>query len=269
MSDPWPPDGAPPPPPPPPPPPLLGQPPAAPVAYPAFPVGAEAPRLRRLGRLVNVLVVLTGVAALANLVASILSATAVGEAEDYLAGRIDEDAFIDAYTPAVAVGGLQSIVFLAVIVLTIVWLHRVLSNHRALGRTGTWGPGWAIGGWFVPPFVVYVIPYLVLRETWRGSDPDVPLGDERWKREPVPVVITVWWVVYGLAPIVLIALQGRAAISRGVESSDSENLAEAVRDQVGLSFASSALTVVAAIAWITIVRGISARHRRLIGEATA
>ena len=242
----------------------------APPSYPTYPVGGpDAPRLRRLGRLVTALVVLTGVAAVANLVASILSATAVGEAQDYLAGTIDEDTFIDAYTPAVAMGALQSLAFLAVIVLTIIWLHRVLWNHRALDRTGTWGPGWAIGGWFLPPFVVYVIPFLVLREAWRGSDPDIPIGDDRWKRAPVPVVLTVWWVVYGLAPIVLIALQGRAAISRGVESSDSENLAEAVRDQVGLSFASSALTIVAAVAWIAIVRGISARHRRLIGEATA
>ena len=35
-----------------------------------------------------------------------------------------------------------------------------------------WTPGWAIGGWFIP-LANFVIPFLVVLETWRRSDPDV------------------------------------------------------------------------------------------------
>ena len=64
---------------------------------------------------------------------------------------------------------------IALVVLSIIWLYRVPPNHRALGRALTWAPGWAIGGWFLPP-LLYVIPLLVLREAWKAADPAVPPG---------------------------------------------------------------------------------------------
>ena len=97
---------------------------------------------------------------------------------------------------------------IAIVVLSIIWLYRVVSNHRAIGRDTRWGPGWAIGGWFVPPIVVYAVPMLVLRESWQAADPAVPPGDDRWRRNPVNPLVYVWWVLYGLVPIIFLVAGG-------------------------------------------------------------
>ena len=88
-----------------------------------------------------------------------------------------------------------------------IWLYRIVANHRAIGRQLTWAPGWAIGGWFLPPFVLYIIPMLMLSESWKATDPEVPPGDDRWRQNSVSPLVYVWWVLYGLVPIVFI-IQG-------------------------------------------------------------
>ena len=72
-----------------------------------------------------------------------------------------------------------------------IWLFRIAKNHQALGRRLTWAPGWAIGGWFLPP-IVYVIPTLMLRESWKAADPEVPAGDERWKSSSDSPLLWIW-----------------------------------------------------------------------------
>jgi Domain of unknown function (DUF4328) len=238
------------------------------VGYTPTALGA-VPQLRRIGGLSKWLVATTAIVAIVTLTSTLTSLGAVDEAQDFLDGRIDADEFEDAYAPTILLAGVQSIVVLATVVLTMVWMYRIAANHRALGRIGTWSPGWAIGGWFLPPLVLYVIPYLMLRELWRAADPDVPVGDDRWRQSPVHLSVTAWWVLYGLAPIVIMVLQGADALNRGLGSGDTEDLAEVVDEQVALTVASGALTIVAAIAWIIVVRGLTARHTRLIGEPVA
>jgi len=64
------------------------------------------------------------------------------------------------------------------------WMYRAYRNLPALGEQGmTWSPGWAAGGWFVP-FANFVIPYLCLRDLWRGC------GDER----PLPKLYLAAWI---------------------------------------------------------------------------
>ena len=57
-----------------------------------------------------------------------------------------------------------------------IWMFKMAKNVRALGRQGLrYAPGWAIGGWFVPPCVLYVVPWLMFRELWKASDPEPPI----------------------------------------------------------------------------------------------
>jgi hypothetical protein len=73
---------------------------------------------------------------------------------------------------------------LAGFVLVIVAMFRLAKNHQALGRPGTrWTRGWAIGGWLIP-LASTVIPYLQIRELWRGSDPELGLDAYDWSRKP-------------------------------------------------------------------------------------
>jgi hypothetical protein len=236
--------------------------------------------LRRIRGVSRWLVATTVLVAVANVLSTAAGLAAADDARDYLARRISEDDFLEAYTPAVLLGFVQSAAFIASIVLTMVWMFRIASNHRLLDRIGRWSPGWAIAGWFLPPFVLYVIPYLVLRELWKASDPDIApgiapdlapggAGSRRWTEHPVHPVVTAWWVLYGLAPVVLVVLQGVQSLGRGLGTGGTEELAELVDEQGALTVASSVLTVAAAAVWIVLVRSLTARHARLTGEAVA
>jgi hypothetical protein len=223
--------------------------------------------VRRLGSIDRGIVVFTVVATAANVASTAFSLGAVDEARDFLDGAISQQEFEDAFAPALSMAVVQLFASIVTAALTIVWLYRVLKNHQALGRVDTWRPGWAIGSWFLPPGLLYVLPFLVLREAWKGSDPDVPVGDPRWKQSPVAGVLAVWWVLFGLAPLVLFAIRGAAAIT-GAGSQDVRDAADSLRDTVGVSVVSTVIAVGAGVAWILVVRGLSARHRRLLEQAT-
>jgi hypothetical protein len=98
------------------------------------------------------------------------------KARDFLAGDITESKFTEA--TRANLGSLASILVIPIAVLTIILMFRMAQNLRGLGRGGaTWAAGWAIGGWFCPPCVIYAIPWLMFRELWKGSDPDVAPND--------------------------------------------------------------------------------------------
>jgi hypothetical protein len=226
-------------------------------------------QLRRVGGLATALTILTALTGVMTLLSAVVAGLALDEAEDFLAGRISEDDFLTAYAPSVLLGVAQSATFLGAVVLTMLWMQRIAANHRTIGRVGRWSPGWAIGGWFLPPLYLYLIPFLVLREMWRASDPDVPLDDDRWKQGGVSPVLPVWWVLYGLVPLALLVVsivQGSSMIAGGGFTGDSTDLAELIDEQYPLTLTSGVVTLAAAVAWVLLVRGLTARHRRLTGE---
>jgi hypothetical protein len=60
-------------------------------------------------------------------------------------------------------------VYIATVVIWMVWIHRANSNCRALGAQGMrFTPGWAVGYHFIP-FVNLVMPYNAMAEIWRAS----------------------------------------------------------------------------------------------------
>ncbi|HEX5615840.1 MAG TPA: DUF4328 domain-containing protein [Acidimicrobiia bacterium] len=93
-----------------------------------------------------------------------------------------------------ALTGVRTMLILATAVVFIVWLHAATKNLRAFGyRDLRYGPGWAIGGWFVP-FANLVIPKQVVDDAWRGADPQAaPSGRPAG---PVPGVFLAWWLAF-------------------------------------------------------------------------
>ena len=75
----------------------------------------------------------------------------------------------------------------------------------------------------------------------------------------------MWWVLYGLAPIVFIAVAfGAQFRASGADLRDSADFFD---DRMTMLVAQSVVTLAAAVAWALVVRGLSDRHRRLTGEA--
>ena len=246
-----------------PPPPPSASPPPGYVGY--EPSLSAAVPLRRVGGLGKAILILLGVAAIGFIIQAISIPSSVDKAQEYIAGSIDDSQFTEdlaAYTLSSLLTGLATI---AIVVLTMIWLYRVAANHRAIGRQLKWAPGWAIGGWFLPPVVLYVIPMLMLSESWKAADPDVPPGDERWRQNSVSPLVYVWWVLYGLVPIIF--LVGGLTFDSSSFGGDEQELAEFLEDQEGFLIAQSLVGVLQAVAFGLLVRALTTRHARLTGES--
>lgn len=238
---------------------------APPPGYTAYAQNlSSAVDLKRIGGIAKAIVILLVVNVVGAIITLVGTPRVVDSAKDLIAGRISEDDFTDdvgVYSLTTSLGGLSQ---LAIIVLSIIWTYRVVKNHRTIGRQTTWGPGMAIGGWFLPPFL-YVIPTLVLREAWKASDPGVPPGDQRWKQNGDNPVLWLWFLVYGVGTVVLSAINSSLQLRQF--GGDAEDLAEAYADSLGVMIALGVVGIVSAVLWALVVRQWTARHTALTGEA--
>jgi hypothetical protein len=75
----------------------------------------------------------------------------------------------------------------------LMWLYRSHRNLKALGAAPLqYTPGWTIGGWFIPIGNLF-IPYMVVQEVHRGSDP-AGFGESQFVRlGQRSVVVMAWW----------------------------------------------------------------------------
>ena len=263
MSDPGPEHRPPDAPPPPPPPPDL----APPPGYTAYSQNlSSSVDLKRVKGVSTAIVILLGVFALGSIIAAAGTPRVVDSAKDFLDGTISEDDF----TSDVGVYGLMSALSgasqLAIAILSVIWLFRIVKNHRIIGRRTTWGPGWAIGGWFLPPYV-YIIPTLVLRESWKAADPSVPPGDERWRASRDNPLLWAWFIVYSLGMTAL-AIAGATQQFRAF-GGDTRDIADGYADAQAVMIAANIVGVVSAGLWALVVRQWTARHAELTGEARA
>ena len=92
-----------------------------------------------------------------------------------------------------AMSNIMSAFNIAVFVLFIIFLFRAVKNAELWNTVKEkWTPGWAIGGWFIP-LANFVIPFLVVLETWRRSDPEVVSGSRT--RASVGL-LWGWWLLF-------------------------------------------------------------------------
>jgi len=217
-------------------------------------------RIRTILTFRNIIIGLLALIALSGIYQLIQIPGLVDNSKDFLAGRIDADTYRDELGSGVS--AVLALPFIACIVLSILWQYHLMRANQELGRRGTWGPGWAIGGWFAPPLVLYVIPMLVLRETWKAADPDAPIGDESWRRGGVHPILWVWWVLYGIAPLVFAVVGLRQQL--GNIGADDEDIATSFVDNSAALYVQGIVTLLAVGAWAALVYLWTARHQRLV-----
>jgi hypothetical protein len=101
----------------------------------------------------------------------------------------------------------QLVAFGMVAFVFIAWLYRLRVNLRALGvRKPDFARYWSVLGFLIPA-VNFVVPYQVLAEVWRASDPSV-LDRFEWKRVEPPRILMVWWGSVVLAATLELAAFG-------------------------------------------------------------
>ena len=257
-SEPRPPDA----PPPPPPPPDLAPPPGYTAYSQNLSSSVDLKRISGLSKAIVILLVVYAVGALIT-IAGTPRRRRLGEGlprRADLGGRLHSATSASYGLMSVLSGAAQ----LAIVVLSIIWTYRIVKNHRTIGRQTTWGPGMAIGGWFLPPFL-YVIPTLVLREAWKAADPAVPPGDDRWKANKDNPILWAWFLVYGVGTLVLSIISSSLQFRQF--GGDADDLADAYADSLGVMIALSVVGIVSAVLWALVVRQWTARHVQLTGEA--
>jgi hypothetical protein len=248
-----------------PPPPLLGTNPLTAPA-PAYDRVRDDPTLgaitlRRTSGIERAATILVSIVAACAVLRIVVAGLVVEDAQRYLDGLISGDELTERTAPIVLVPLVQRLTSIAALVTIMVWMHRITSNHRDVRRAGDWRPGWAIGGWFAPPGV-FIIPFLMLREMWRASNPDA-IG-RSWDRSPVTPLLTVWFVLSLVATIMFFVPGHLSALSDGSEIELARQIVGG--DHVGALVIDAVVNVVGAAVFVTVVRRLGRRHRRLTGE---
>jgi Domain of unknown function (DUF4328) len=245
----------------PPPPPSNLNPPPGYVAYGG--PGAVPQGLQPIGGLSKALVVLMIIMVPVQLLTVLNTITVTDRAKEFINGEISESKFEESYSGGLA--SLAGLIVIPVAVITMIWMFRMAKNLRALGRTGaTFGPGWGIAGWFVPPCAVYVVPWLMFRELWKGSDPEAG-GNQNWKSGKVSPLVTLWWVLYGLLPIVGFATA--ASLISGIQDLDAQDLADQYDKFATINIVLGVIRIGTAVVYLLLVRQLSARHMKATRES--
>ncbi len=78
--------------------------------------------------------------------------------------------------------GIENLVTLVAMITFLVWIHGVFVAIRASGRTTSWSPGWAVGGWFIP-LANAVLPWLTVRDALKSLGKPTALAG-------------VWWIAW-------------------------------------------------------------------------
>ena len=251
-------------PPPPPPPPGLTAP-AGYVAYNTAPThGGQLSSIRGTAKWA---MICAGIAGLASLASALLSANLASKAQDFLDGRISEDEFLDANAIAPLGQILGGAPLIAAAVFGVIWMYRIATNVRAIGRRTTFAPVFAILGWFLPPFL-FVVPLLVLRELWKASDPETPAGSEGWRASGENPLLYVWFVLYGIIPTILTALSISSVFDAALNlDTDAQSVAEVTAATDGPQLLiGGVVSVISAIVWMLLIKQFTARHVALTGE---
>jgi hypothetical protein len=125
------------------------------------------------------------VSVISHLVSDTSSGNATRFATDMAAARASDD-------QTATIGIVEVVVLVIAAACFIGWFHSAYSNLLRLGATSTrYGPGWAIGAWFVPILNLWR-PKQIANDIWRGSDPGRPGEQPSWS-EPVSPLLWFWW----------------------------------------------------------------------------
>ena len=248
----------------PPPPPLNLTPPPGYVAYGG--AGAAGGHFRRTKGLAKWLVVLLGVSLLVQVALILVQLTLKDAAKDFIDETLTAAQFDDKIAVFLLVALLAGIASVAQLVIMIIWTFRLAKNHQVLNRQPqTFSPGATIAVNLLGGCTLGILNYFMWRELWKASDPETAPGDPSWKQRLVSPLITVY-LVLSLGAIAAGVASGVNQFGGIRTSNKAEDLAEDLADQLAVISLSGLLTAAAAAVFIVVVRQLSARHMKAIGE---
>lgn len=162
----------------------------------------------------------------------------------------------------------QLAAYLTTGILFLVWLYRVHRNLPALGvRRAKYSPGWAVG-WFFVPIVNLVLPYDVVKELWKDSNPDAGMSDAFFEQHPEATrqysskssLIGFWWGCW-IAALVANRVYVTLLSHPGEDRLEAASWVGSICDCLGILGAACAIFIVKEID-----AGQEEKRRRLISD---
>lgn len=144
--------------------------------------------------------------------------------------------------------------FVAIAVVFITWQFRHAKNAEVLGARGGLGPGWAIGGWFVP-LGNYVLPAVQLHQSSRASD----LEGRQAGRGRGSGLVVLWAILFAMASLTFLVGSGQAPTDEEIGRSTVEYF-EAAGSSDRTEGIGMGMYAIAAVAAILMVRSLSAKQ---------
>ncbi|MGH9247322.1 MAG: DUF4328 domain-containing protein [Acidimicrobiales bacterium] len=215
-----------------------------------------------LARAVRIVLIVEAALLFLNVLASLYFRTV---ASDYANGGRSDDEFLAAFGLWGMVSVLTLVGQIGTGVVVIIWQWRLAKNHELMGRPGTtFGPGWAIAGWLIP-VVSLVIPYLQLRELWKGSDWRFRPHQPDWKDAPVGPALNLWWLgwIVGSVGGVVVQFAGQP------DTDDLEAAADSLESILSLSVPVLLISVATAVLFLIVVQQLTERHTHAVSLAAA
>lgn len=215
-----------------------------------FPSPSFSAFARRPSKLLSIFSGAVWVYVVAHGIATILMFTAVDSARDFANDSSLRQAFEDAVQPVNLFSTITSFAEFTIALTTFIWTYRVTREVTNRGVLLRFSPALCMFSWLLPP-VLFIFPLIVLRDL--VSKTKTMRGDEQ---ESIRPIITLWWVLYGVIPLVM-AFFG-AALTSALPESD-QDLARSLSEQIVPNTISALSLIAAAIMWRRIVNTLSAQ----------
>ena len=218
-------------------------------------------------RFTTALVVILAAGLVINFAAAVWQAVFTNDAQRFLDGVITQREFDSAYESFSQFSFIAFPLGIAGIVLSSIWSYRIAGNAVGAGRALlTWKSGLTILAWILT-CLFGILPFLMLREHWRASDPELGFGDPTWKSRPVSPLITAWFVVNLIGQLTSIAAVGSVIGNFDPNASDdAPTLAKQFADQADFIIPGALISAAASVLLIMVIRALGARHMRLTRE---
>jgi hypothetical protein len=213
---------------------------------PGYAMAAPTGRLYQLKGITMAAMVLLGLASAASIVNAIPLFNRASLADKFPGGATLAQ-LEDADTSVAAMLLIFGIAWLAAGILFIIWHYRYATNATALRGPLGLGPGWAIGGWFIP-LGNLVLPFLQIRQSARASG-------------GIPGIVVGWYVVYLAGALMIISGYGSRPKAQDAFSNASaaiEKFAQADR----ISAAGFIVYGIAGVLAILMIRALSTAQER-------
>lgn len=151
-------------------------------------------------------------------------------------------------------GVVQTILWAVAGFLSLAMFLRAFRNLASLNAPATDNSEWqVIWAWFIPVANIF-IPFSVVREIWKGSDPEV-LDGVAWKQSKGSKLVAAWWILY----VILVVLNAGCNILTAmlIKEPGSEILAVTIIPTFVLR---EAVFIAAGVLFILVIRRLASRQ---------